>query len=61
MIPKLIVKVIIKQVIKAITKMDDKKLAGDHEKRIKKLEDIAHAPKDFVSCDCCKKKLKQKG
>ena len=38
MIPKLIIKVIIKQVIKAITKMDDKKLAGDHEKRIKKLE-----------------------
>jgi hypothetical protein len=60
MIPKLIVKVIIKQVIKAITKMDDKKLAGDHEKRIKKLEDKAHAPRDFVTCDCCKKKLKEK-
>jgi hypothetical protein len=60
MIPAMIAKIVIKQVIKAITKMDDKELASNHEKRIKKLEDKAHAPRDFVTCDCCKKKLKEK-
>ena len=60
MIPGMIAKVVIKQVIKAIQKMDDKKLASNHEKRIKKLEKLAHKPRDFVTCDCCKKKLNKK-
>ena len=46
--------------MKAIEKADDKKIASNHEKRIKKLEKLAHQPRDFVTCDCCKKKMKEK-
>ena len=38
MIPGFIIKVIIKQVMKAIEKASDKRIASNHEKRIKKLE-----------------------
>jgi len=38
MIPAFLVKTVIKQVMKAIKKADDKVIAGDHERRIKKLE-----------------------
>ena len=30
------------------------------KKKIKMLEKVAHPIRDFVTCDCCKKKLKQK-
>ena len=49
--------------ISAITKMMEKraiKKIQNHEKRLKALEKIAHPVRDFVTCDCCKKKLKQK-
>ena len=39
MIQGLIVKILIKQMMKAIEKADDKKIASNHEKRIKKLEE----------------------
>ena len=29
-----------------------------HENRLKRLEKIAHAPRDFIVCDSCKKKVK---
>tara|TARA_R100001594_G_scaffold1363_9_gene5935 strand:- start:5321 stop:5545 length:225 start_codon:yes stop_codon:yes gene_type:complete len=35
-------------------------IAKDHEKRLRKLEKKSHKPRDFVTCDCCKKKLKTK-
>ena len=57
---KMLINLIIKQVMKAIEKASDKRIASDHEKRIKKLEKLSHPQKDFVTCDCCKKKLKQK-
>ena len=60
MLQGLIIKTIIKQVMKAIEKADDKRIASNHEKRIKKLEKLSHPQRDFVTCDCCKKKLKQK-
>ena len=60
MIQGMVIKVIMKQVIKAITKMDDKKLASNHEKRLDNLEELAHEARNFVTCDCCKKKLKEK-
>ena len=60
MIQGIVVKVLIKQIMKAIEKADDKKIASNHEKRIKKLEKLAHQPRDFVTCDCCKKKMKEK-
>jgi hypothetical protein len=28
--------------------------------RLKKLEDVAHPIRDFVTCECCKNKLKKK-
>lgn len=46
MIPAMLTKVLIKQVMKAIEKASDKRIASDHEKRIKKLED---------NCKCNKK------
>ena len=60
MIQGIVVKVLIKQIMKAIEKADDKKIASNHEKRIKKLEKLAHQPRDFVTCDCFKKKMKEK-
>jgi hypothetical protein len=60
MIQGVLAKVIIKQVMKAIEKADDKKIARSLHDRIEKLEKIAHKAKDFVTCDCCKKKLKEK-
>ena len=30
------------------------------EKKVKSLEDIAHAPRDFVTCEECKRKIKEK-
>ena len=60
MLQAILAKTIIKQVMKAIEKADDKKIARTLHERIKKLEKLTHAPRDFVTCDCCKKKLKQK-
>ena len=33
---------------------------GSVRARLDKLEGVAHPKKDFVTCECCKKKLKQK-
>ena len=60
MLQAILAKTIINQVMKAIEKADDKKIARTLHERIKKLEETAHAPRNFVTCDCCKKKLKQK-
>ena len=38
----------------AVKKTDDKVIASNHEKRIKKLEELAHPQKELV-CKCCKK------
>ena len=46
--------------MKAIEKADDKKIASNHEKRIKKLEKNSHPVADFVCTDCgCKAKRKK--
>ena len=70
LIIKKIITVVIKQIMKKseIRKLkkyveEDNELdivSKDHEKRIKGLEKMAHTPKKFVTCDCCKKKLKNK-
>ena len=60
MVKGMVLKMIIKQVMKAVEKADDKKIARSLHDRIEKLEKLAHEPKDFVTCDCCKKKLKEK-
>ena len=57
---KMLINLVLKQVMKAIEKASDKRIASDHERRIKKLEKVAHPRRDFVTCDCCKKKLKDK-
>ena len=45
--------------MKAIEKASDKKIASNHEKRIEKLEKLAHPQADFVCTDCgCKAKRK---
>ena len=36
------------------------KVTEDIEKGLATVKSIAHAPRDFVTCDCCKNKLKQK-
>ena len=59
MLQGLATKVIINQVIKALEKVSDKRIASDHEKRIMKLEKMAHAPADFV-CTECGSKAKRK-
>ncbi len=62
MIQGMIIKMVIKQVMKAIEKADDKRIASNHEKRIKKLEKNSHPASDFVCVDCgCKaKRVKKK-
>jgi len=56
---KMLLKVVVNQVMKAIEKASDKRIASDHEKRIKELEKIAHPVADFVCTDCgCKAKRK---
>ena len=55
MIQAIIVKAIIGKIMDAIEKADDKRIAANHEKRIKKLEKLAHPKKEF-ECKCCKKK-----
>jgi TPP-dependent indolepyruvate ferredoxin oxidoreductase alpha subunit len=60
MLQGMVVKVIINQVMKAIEKADDKKIASNHEKRIKKLEKTSHPRRNFVCCECCKNKIKEK-
>jgi len=74
MIQGLVIKKIITIVIKQIMKKSEMRklrkyveedneldiVSKDHEKRIKALENMAHKPKDFVTCNCCKRKLKQK-
>ena len=60
MLQGILVKTVINQVMKAIEKADDKRIARTLHERIKKLEKLAHKPRDFVTCNCCKKKLKQK-
>ena len=49
----MLVKVIITQVMKAIEKADDKKIASNHEKRIKKLEKNSHPAQEYVCCRKC--------
>ena len=57
MIQGMIIKMVIKQVMKAIEKADDKRIASNHEKRIKKLEKDSHPRADWICMDCgCKAK-----
>lgn len=57
MIPAMLMKVIIGQVMKAIEKASDKRIASNHEKRIKLLEKHSHRQADFICMDCgCKAK-----
>ena len=69
-IAKKIIKIVLKRILEKseIRKMrkyveEDNELdiaVKDLTKRIKKLEKLSHPVRDFVTCDCCKKKLKQK-
>jgi hypothetical protein len=62
MIQAMLIKAIIGQVMKAIEKADDKRIASSHDKRIKKLEKIAHSPSDWICMECgCKAKKVKKG
>ena len=56
---KMLINLIIKQVMKAIEKASDKRIASDHEKRIKKLEKLSHPQRDFVVCNQCKEKIEE--
>ena len=59
MIQGLIVKFLFKKIMEAIEKADDKRIARSHDKRLKALEKNSHPIRDFVTCNCCKKKLEQ--
>ena len=49
--------------MKAIEKASDKRIASDHEKRIVKLEKLAHPQAEFVcvECGCQAKRITKKG
>ena len=53
MIQGMLAKLIINQVMKAIEKADDKRIASNHERRIKKLEKNSHPPQEFICCRKC--------
>ena len=69
-IAKKVIKIVLKKILEKseIRKMrkyveEDNELdiaVKDLTKRLKKLEKLSHPARDFVTCDCCKKKLKQK-
>jgi len=57
MLQALVLKGIIGAVMKAIEKAPDKKIAKNHEKRIKALEKESHPRADWICMDCgCKAK-----
>ena len=57
MVQALVVKLLFKQIMKAIEKTSDKRIASNHEKRIKKLEKDSHPRADWICMDCgCKAK-----
>ena len=60
-----ILKILTPKVLKAImayvfekNELDEQ--MGSVRARLDKLEGVAHPARDFVTCECCKKKLKQK-
>tara|TARA_Y100000401_G_scaffold47601_1_gene36750 strand:+ start:4134 stop:4310 length:177 start_codon:yes stop_codon:yes gene_type:complete len=55
MVQALLVKLVFKKIMEAIEKADDKRIASNHEKRIKKLEKMAHPKRDII-CKGCKDK-----
>ena len=60
MIQAIIIKAIIGKVMGAIEKADDKRIASNHEKRIKKLEKDSHPRADWICMDCgCNAKKKE--
>lgn len=57
----MLIKLVVGQVMKAIEKASDKRIASDHDKRISKLEKLAHPQADFVCVECgCQAKRKIK-
>ena len=52
LIGKMIGKAVINKVFDAIEKADDKRIASNHEKRIKKLEKDSHPRADWICMDC---------
>lgn len=61
MIQVWLAKLVITEIVKALKKTPDKVLASSHEKRIKKLESMAHPRADFVCLKCgCGAKRKEK-
>ena len=61
MIQAIIVKAVIGKIMDAIEKADDKRIASNHEKRIKKLEKNSHPRADWICMDCgCKAKKVEK-
>ena len=61
LIGKMIGKAVINKVFDAIEKADDKRIASNHEKRIKKLEKDSHPRADWICMDCgCKAKKIEK-
>ena len=61
MIQAIIVKAIIRKIMEAIEEADDKRIAKNHEKRIKKLEKNSHPRADWICMDCgCKAKKVEK-
>ena len=59
MIQAIIVKAVIGKIMDAIEKADDKRIASNHEKRIKKLEKDSHPRADWICmvCGCKAKKV----
>ena len=59
----MVVKILFKQIMKRLEKTSDKRIASNHEKRIKALEKDSHPRADWICIDCgCKaKKVIKKG
>ena len=59
----MVVKILFKQIMKRLEKTSDKRIASNHEKRIKALEKDSHPRADWICMDCgCKaKKVIKKG
>jgi len=65
MLQGLAVKILFKTISKIVEKIDDNKIARNHDKRLKALEKFSHPPKEYICCRRCgceiaKTKVKKK-
>ena len=53
MLQGIAVKILFKTISKIVEKIDDNKIARNHNKRLKALEKFSHPPQEYICCRKC--------